>query len=181
MKEETNQTASRFLDHDLSSEDLGHLIKKLKQDPELTKRLNRYQMIGQVVQSERLNLVDDSFLAGIKEQVAKEPHYLRPQPRQPRVIQLPLVRKVSLAVAASVVLVMVLVGRNNQVAQDGWPYPLTSHEMVAGLEPIEETDSLMVARQERLQAYLQAHSNDIYTHGSLGIPTYGRMTGYGLE
>ncbi len=182
MKEELNQTVSRFLDEDLSSQEINHLLHQFKRDSEVVDRLNRYQMIGQVIQSERINHIDGQFLAGIKEQVAKEPHHLQPKLRQSTVVALPMMRKVSLAVAASVVLVMVIVGRNHKISQDNLPYPLTSHDMVAGAEPTEEeVNSLMIARQERLQAYLQAHSNDLYTHGSLGVPTYGRMTGYGLE
>jgi hypothetical protein len=36
-------------------------------------------------------------------------------------------------------------------------------------------------QHERFKAYLQAHSDDLYTYGSLNIQPYASFAGYGQE
>lgn len=180
MNTEINQKISQFLDDELSPVELDNLLLKIKKQSALKKTMSRYQTMSEVLKKEHVILADTDFLNKIKQQVEQEPHHFLPQ--QPVKKERGYFwQKTGLALAASVACVAVIMSQ-----QTGFQSPPETQQIIAK-NKIEEPAVQQVAKKtkpvqhQRLKAYLQAHNDDLYTHGSLNTHPLARVTGYEQE
>lgn len=188
MKADINQKISQFLDDELHHSEQEALLLNINKDPELTDKFNRYETISYALRTDEFILTNESFLSGVKQGLKDEPHYLLPKKKEKKIAILR--PKTAVALAASVGFVAVLVSQNSgfqpnniqtkesvfvvseqQVIVDG-----QAEEVALQLAEKEKVENELADRQhERLKTYLQAHSNDLYTHGSVNIHPYARV------
>lgn len=202
MNVEINKQISQFLDDELHHQELEDLLLRVTKEPELQKKLDRYQSVSYALKTDEYLKVKDDFLSHIKHQVNQEPHHFLPSQlikRKPVAVW----QKVSLAMAASVACVSIVVSQ-----QDGFTGSIVPQQVemvsqqinfkeitlpketvivaqaqtsVAALKSQNSTQQPRQSQHERFKAYLQAHSNDLYTHGSFRVQPYARVAGYGKE
>ena len=178
MNTEIIKKISQMLDGELHYTEQESVLIKIRQYPELNNKMNRYQAISHVFKTDDFVLAKENFLDRINHEIKQEPHYFLPrQAVEKRSIG--FWPKTSVAVAASVVLVVVMVFQqtdlqNTEIHQNA--------VFVAQKQPVEVLPQIVNDSQhERFKAYLQAHSNDLYTHGSLSYQPYAHVANYGQE
>jgi len=117
MSDILNEQLSALLDGELPPEETTLLLKRIAREAELTSRLRRYRMCGDVLRGERVQARAD-FAMRVSAAIAAEPPL--PAPRHAARGNLHIARWVrplaGLAVAASVATVAVLVLRQGPVA-----------------------------------------------------------------
>ncbi|HUO94841.1 MAG TPA: sigma-E factor negative regulatory protein [Steroidobacteraceae bacterium] len=117
MSDILNEQLSALLDGELPPEETTLLLKRIAREAELTSRLRRYRMCGDVLRGERVQARAD-FAMRVSAAIAAEPPL--PAPRHAARRSLHIARWVrplaGLAVAASVATVAVLVLRQGPVA-----------------------------------------------------------------
>jgi len=179
MNKEINQKISQFLDDELDHTELDNFLHNLKKQPELKSKMNRYQVVTQVMKMDQAVMANGSFLDNISLQLEQEPHHFLPQRRKR---QSTVWQKTSLAIAASVVGVAVI------ISQQGTMQTTTQAQQIVLAQPVAEKQEVIVVannpqptQHERLKAYLQAHNDDLYTHGSLNIHPLARVASYGQD
>jgi len=179
MTTEINQKISQFLDDELDNASLDDLLLKIKQQPEVKDKIRRYQIVTQAMTLDSAIMADADFVANIGEQLKQEPHYLLPkqavQKSQNRFWQ-----KTSLAVAATVACVTVILSQSGQLQHTMQSQPLAKVEPQIIEAPVQVA-STQPTQHERLKAYLQAHNDDLYTHGSLNMQPFARVASYEQE
>jgi sigma-E factor negative regulatory protein RseA len=175
MNTETNQKISQFLDDELHHTELENLLLTMKQQPDSKKKINRYQLMTQVMRTDEVPIVNVSFLEKINQQLEHEPLYFPPQStrnKKPAAYW----QKTSLAIAASVACIAVVISQQTTtenvesmqiIAQN--PPVIVQAKLQAEIVKAKEVNVLQPSQHERLKAYLQAHSNDLYTYGSLDV------------
>lgn len=193
MNEELNQKISQFLDNELDHDEALSLLQKMQSRSELINAKNRYEAISHALKTDVFLSVDPDFSAKISEAIQREPAYLLPRYKKP-------VRRASpklLALAASVAVVAVLATQsmNNpaehvktssilQLAQR----PL-AEQPVAKQSPTKQSSQSVVNSNKtepyplnaRINDYLQAHDNSVYTHGEVSPEPMTRVTAYSQE
>jgi len=181
MKKDINQTISQFLDDELDHAELDTLLSAIKSEPELKQQINRYQVMTQVLKDERSIQASTDFLDKINQQIKQEPHYLLPKKVvKKRVV--PLWQKASFAVAASVACVAVIMSQQSdfQLSNQFQSVQVAAVDTKLIENPIQETEKEVIqpSQHERFKAYLQAHNDDLYTHGSLNVHPLARTASY---
>lgn len=179
MTDKKYESVSQFMDDELDHTEVDGLLRDMKQQPDLKNKINRYQMVGQVVKSDGLVVIKDSFLDEIKLQLEQEPHFLIPKQavKKPSV---PTWQKTSLALAASVALVAVVVTQQQTTVNNSVALPQAN--IMAKQQQTEAAEKLLAdANHERFKAYLRAHSDDLYTHGSLNVQPIARVASFRQE
>jgi sigma-E factor negative regulatory protein RseA len=73
MKDKLNEKVSALLDNELSDRETASVLTQLSQDDELRLKWERYQMIGDVMRGEALNLQAGEISERVKEQIDNEP------------------------------------------------------------------------------------------------------------
>lgn len=199
MNTQINKKISQFLDDDLVASELENLLKTIEQDPELKNKLDRYQAVSHALKTDFFVMPKESFLDEIKQQVQQAPHYLVSQ-QIVKKRQFPIWQKTSLAVAASTALVAILIYQQTsvQTIEAVQTVALTTEnpqKIVLAKKQKQQNVTLVAQKQaaevmllsanksshtqhERLKAYLQAHSDDLYTHGSLNYHPLGQVASY---
>ncbi len=179
MKEELNQKISQFLDDELDHSELDDLLHFLKKEPELKEKMQRYQLANQLLKVEQGVQVDAGFSGRINQQLQQEVHHFLPKQNKANI---KLWQKTSMAVAASVALVAVIFSQQATITSS------SSTPAIAPMQISQNEQPIVVAKQEakpsqheRLKAYLQAHNNDLYTHGKLDIRPMVRVASYGRD
>lgn len=184
MQDELKQQISRFVDNELDLQQALSLIPEVSKNAELKKKLNRYQLVSQALKSEEGVILKSDFAEKISEQIKQEPVYFIPQ-KKARITW----QKTSLAVAASLALVAVMVPKvlkqnapkTQEVLMVAQQHPQQPVEMISA----EQRQQLLRLRQQRanqrLNDYLLAHSNGIYTIGASNYQPYARVAGYSQE
>jgi len=177
MNKDINQKISQFLDDELDSNELNGLLALIKREPELKNKINRYQSVTQAIQAGQAVKVDLDFLDKINQQLKQEPHYLLPK----KVVKKHTVavwQKASLAIAASVACVAVIMSQQNPLQH---PQQLAVVDIPAVEQPVQQAKNTQPSQHERLKAYLQAHNDELYTHGSLNIHPLALTASYGRD
>ena len=180
MNTEINQKISQFLDDELNPVELDDLLLKMKRQSELKNKMSRYQTISEVLKKEHIILADTNFLNKIKNQVEHEPHHFLPKQIEKKERGY-FWQKAGLALAASAVCVAVILSQ-----QTGYQSSQKTQQIIVKNQ-IEEPAVQLAAKKtkpvqhQRLKAYLQAHNDDLYTHGSLNTHPLARVTGYEQE
>lgn len=178
MNKDIKEKISQFLDDEIHFSDLDNLLKKIRQQPELKSKMTRYQVVSHALKSDGLLLTNGSFLDNINQELKKEPTHF-----QPAIVdkkrQLGFWQGASLAVAASIAIVsIVLIQPQNINGKSALGFPGSTALNVAQVLPEKEGK---LSNHERLKAYLRAHSDDIYTHGSLNIHPFASVASYGQD
>jgi len=137
--------------------------------------------LTQVLTDERGLQASPDFLDKINQQIKQEPHYLLPKKVvKKRVV--PLWQKASFAVAASVACVAVIMSQQSdfQLANQFQQVQVAAVDTKVIENPIQETEKEVIqpSQHERFKAYLQAHNDDLYTHGSLNVHPLARTASY---
>nr|WP_305907207.1 sigma-E factor negative regulatory protein [Methylomarinum sp. Ch1-1]MDP4519940.1 sigma-E factor negative regulatory protein [Methylomarinum sp. Ch1-1] len=78
MQEECNKTISQFIDDELDLQQAISLMQGVQKETALRNKLNRYQVISQVLKSEQVVVLKDDFVEQISAQIKEEPVYLLP-------------------------------------------------------------------------------------------------------
>ncbi len=181
MKEEVNQKISQFLDDELDHSELDNLLHIVKKQPELKQKMQRYQLANQMMKLEQTVQIDIDFSNRINQQLQNEVHHFLPIQQQHKA-SFKLWQKASLAAAASVAFVAFLVSQQTIVNS---PLPATATAPIQLSQnkplPAEPKQLAKVNQHERLKAYLQAHNNDLYTHGNINIRPMVRVASYGRD
>lgn len=191
MKKVNYQKVSQFLDAELQPEELESLLQQIKQHPEIKDIITRYQMASHVLgkeETDNILVANKHFLDNINLQLEQEPHYLLPK-KALKKHHFSVWQKTSLTVAASVAIIsVIMVSRqadlqNQQTPQESIIIAQKQKPAAKAKVQLEskESQKLRPSRHERLKAYLQAHSDDIYTYGSLNPPPYGQVASFGQE
>jgi negative regulator of sigma E activity len=189
MKKENYQKISQFLDAELQLKELESILQQIKQHPEIKDTLTRYQIASHVLSKEEsadILVANKHFLKNINQQLEQEPHYLLPKQTLKK-HRFGVWQKTSLAVAASVAIIsVVMVSRQADMQNLQTPQKtiLIAQKPVAKVkDQLESNEALKLrpSQHERLKAYLQAHSDDIYTYGSLSTPPHGQVASFGQE
>jgi len=180
MNKEINQKISQFLDDELDHAELDNFLHNIKKQPDLKSKINRYQAVTQVLKMDQAVLADGGFLEGINQQLKDEPHYFLPQQRAekrtPKFWQ-----KTSLAIAASATFVAIILAQQSGVQSiDPIQQIAEVHKQVVE-RPVQVAKASEPTQHERLKAYLQAHNDDLYTHGSSNIHPFARVASYGRD
>jgi len=183
MNKDINQLISQFLDDELDHSELDSLLLEIKKQPELKKKISRYQVQFQVLKTDHAVNVNTDFLDKINQQIKQEPHYLLPQKLDSKK-SLNFWQKTSLAVAASVMCVAVIMSQQNAIQINHQPQQIAAVDTQIDTQTVEQLaqkDETVrkPSQHERLKAYLQAHNDDLYTHGSLNIHPMVQTASYG--
>ena len=167
MQEPINEKISLLIDGDLESDKALTLLKAVQADDVLKSKLQRYQLMSQVLKNEDCLLLDRKFTDKIHQQIRQEPTYLIPSKTSKINWQ-----KAGLAVAASVTLAVVCVV--NQIDRSSNAYSEPQMALIAP-QPIQ-ADAAFVHFDE----YLQAHDNDVYVN-NVRVHPYAHIVGYQQE
>lgn len=176
MQEEINKKMSQFLDDELDQQQALSLLKTVRQDADLKHKMARYQAVKQVLKSEDCLLAKVDLVDRVQQQIKPEAVYFIP-PKRAGITW----KRTSLAIAASLAIVAVLVPKsfNNSIINDG------NNRLVAqqDVQPAEQARQRYIRVKQypvnhRLNDYLQAHSNSVYTIGASNYQPYARVVGY---
>jgi sigma-E factor negative regulatory protein RseA len=175
MPEDLNQKISQFLDDDLNQNDALLLLKKMRSQPELRDKFNRYQAISHAMKTETFLLPKTDFSTKIHQQIQQEPVYLLPKKQSFQR------NHKKIALAASIALVAVITGRYaNNMAQHpkaaSTTFQVAQHQLP---EPLgKPVDATQYPLNKRINDYLQAHNSSVYTNGEANFQPFARVTSY---
>ncbi len=184
MNNEIDQKIIQFLDDDLDPTELDALLLKINKQPELKNKMNRYQLTSQAMKADAVIMANSSFSEKISQQLKQEPHHFLPKKK---VINKPerFWQKTSLAVAASVACVAVIMSQQGTLQKTEQPTQmvLAQKKQVEQLpvQTLTTPQKVQFSQHERFKAYLQAHNDDLYTHGSLNTHSLAQVVSYGQE
>ncbi len=180
MQEEITKNISQFLDDELDQQQALSLLKTIRQDNELKNKMARFQAISQVLKAEDCVVAQVDLVDNVRKKIKQEPVYFIPQKRGNVITW----QKTSLAIAASFAIVAVLApklfkhsGKSN------------ANQIVVAEKQVQSIKSLnqqyipvqQYQVNRRLNDYLQAHSNSVYTIGASNYQSYARVAGYSRE
>lgn len=153
-----SESLSAFLDDELGSNESFSLVSRLEKDPELGAKLHRFSVAKEFMHTPRPLIPDAGFIDRIHEALANEPVVLAP-----RAVRHKLREKVAtLALAASIAMLAVLVGRSlNQYS------PLEAGELLAQVELNAPT--FKASMEPELRDYLTMHNESAYLAGAQGM------------
>jgi sigma-E factor negative regulatory protein RseA len=178
MNHTLNQKISQFLDDELSHEESISLLQEMQMNTELINRKNRYEAISHALKSDAFLTVSTDFSAKIAEQIQHEPHYFLPQKKM-----ITNGQKI-FALAASVAVVAVLVGRNiNDPAER---VKTSSILQLAQLQQSKQVTKTVAETSKsdtyplnkRINDYLQAHNSSIYVNDDPIAGSMASVTAY---
>jgi sigma-E factor negative regulatory protein RseA len=168
MQEPLNEKISLLIDDELDSEQALSLLRTVQDDDELKAKLQRYQLVSQVLKNEECYILDSEFADKIHRQIREEPIYFIPR-KKVRIDW----QKAGLAVAASIALAVVW--GVNKVDKQMNPYrePEVALAVPQQIQPDEMND--------RFNDYLQAHDNAVYVNNAPRVQPYARVVGFQQE
>lgn len=186
MNKEINQKMLQFLDDELDPIELDDLLLKIKKQPELKNKMSRYQLISHAIKMDQVTMTNTDFLENVNQQLKQEAHHFLPKQKLAKK-QNNFWQKTSLAVAASVACVAVILSQQGGLQNTEQPQQmLVAQKKVIEQLPVQAVISSpqvtkQISQHQRLKAYLQAHNDDLYTHGSLNVHPFAQVAGYGQE
>ncbi len=180
MNKEINQKISQFLDDELDHTELDGFLHSINNKPELKNKISRYQVATQVLKAEQSVLIQADFLEKVNQQIQQEPHYFLPAQKK-RIRHSKAWQRSSLAVAATFACVAVILSQQNALQPAGQAQQIAAAPATVEKPVIVVANKPRVSQHERLKAYLQAHNDDLYTHGSLNIHPLARVASYGQD
>jgi sigma-E factor negative regulatory protein RseA len=198
MPENLNQKISQFIDNELDEVDALYLLKKMQIKPGLQGKLNRYQVIGQVIKGDIGIVPEADFVNRISLQIQQEPIYLLPKIKVEKMSY-----KKPVAIAASLFIVAIIVGHS--VTDKAQPTRVVSTLQVADNnkannkevkkqedKPLEAIAQKAISPQaiakvsedplnKQISDYLQAHNGNLDTNNEPAFQPYARVSSYNQE
>jgi sigma-E factor negative regulatory protein RseA len=169
MQEQINERISLLIDDELDKEQALSLLKAIQTDEALTLKLQRYQLLGQVLKNQPSHLPDARFAEKIHQQIQKEPIHFLPARKTAFNWQV-----TGFAIAASTLLAVVwLVSKIDSRSYSFQPPQLASSASLQQHQPDIATS--------RFNDYLQAHDNSVYINNVARVQPYARVVGYQQE
>jgi negative regulator of sigma E activity len=179
MQDDMNQRISQLIDADLNNKDTLELLKTIRLDESLRKKMIRYQAISQSIKTGKFETVSSDFVQSITAKIEQEPTYLLPPKHSS-----PAKFKIY-ATAASVLAVVVLAGQvmwrshpandaqaialaQNSTQSKSFPFPNSTRTSVKG-KPLNA----------EFNAYLQAHNSSFYTNGEAYYQPDAKVASFG--
>jgi len=162
MKSETdiNERLSALLDDESGQVESLELFRRLENDRELATKWNRYALAKEMMQSRKAMVVDLGFVYRVHAALEPEPAILAPRVVRHRFRE----KAVTMALAASIAMLAVLVGRSVNFYS-----PLKSSEMLAQNESSVSSLPAVAAVDPHLKDYLAMHNETTYLAGSQGM------------
>ncbi|KAF3983247.1 MAG: sigma-E factor negative regulatory protein [Methylococcales symbiont of Hymedesmia sp. n. MRB-2018] len=176
MNKEMNQKISRFLDDEFDHTELDDFLLKIKQQPQLKNTMNRYHAVSHLLSGEDVLIADVGFLDKVSQEIKQEPYHFLPR-RSIKLRSFGFWSKASVAMAASFAIIAVVVSQQINVTGIQAPQILVKNKSIEG-GVIKTAKS---SQHERFKAYLQAHSDDIYTHGSLNYQPLAQVANFSQQ
>ncbi|GEM_PF-177960 len=194
MPENLNQKISQFIDNELDEVDALYLLKKMQIKPGLQGKLNRYQVIGQVIKGDIGIVPEADFVKRISLQIQQEPAYLLPKIKVEKMSY-----KKPVAIAASLFIVAIIAGHS--VTDKAQPARVVSTLQVADNnkevkkqedKPLEVIAQKAISPQaivkvsedplnKQISDYLQAHNGNLDTNNEPAFQPYARVSSYNQE
>lgn len=168
MQEPLNEKISLLIDDELESEQALSLLKAMQNNDDLKARLQRYQLVSQVLKNEECYVLDSNFADKIHQQIRSEPIYFIPNKQVRKNWQ-----KTGLAIAASVVLAVVWLVSKYDKQSNQYSEPEMAMVVPQQIQPDE--------MNARFNDYLQAHDNGLYVNNAERAQPYARVVGYQQE
>lgn len=192
MHEEINQKISRFIDGELDYDETLDLLRKIQSDESLKHTMSRYQAISQALKTDEFYQVISDFSHKVFQEIQQEPAYLlpqlKPQPHSQSQSQDRQPKRKLFAVAASILVVAVLVGQSLRNDHPANKYQtLTAMALPQQQLPASSAQSEKLPQHNRqplnaqFNDYLQAHNNSVYTNGEVVFQPYAKVTAYGQD
>jgi sigma-E factor negative regulatory protein RseA len=154
----TNEPLSAFLDQELGFHESLSLLKRLQAEPDLNAKLHRYAVAKEIMHSAHSVIPDVAFVSRIHDALAEEPIVLAPRAIRSKFRE----RTATLALAASMAMLAVLVGRSvNQYS------PIKGGELLAQVEL--SAPAVKASMEPDLRDYLNMHNESAYLSGSQGM------------
>lgn len=154
----TAEHLSALLDQELGHNEALTLVTQLERDGELSAMLHRYAVVQEVMRGSASAIPDAGFVSRIHEALADEPVVLAPRVIRHRVRE----KAATLALAASIAMLAVLVGRSI----NHYP-PIQGSELLAQVEMNAPT--VKASMEPDLRDYLTMHNESAYLSGSQGM------------
>ncbi|MDD2722436.1 MAG: sigma-E factor negative regulatory protein [Methylovulum sp.] len=181
MNEEMNPKISQFLDNELDYDEALDLLQKLRANPELTNKLNRYEAISHALKTDQFLNLSTDFSEKVSQQLQHEPVYLLPR-KKPANRRFPYQW---LALAASVAVVSVLAVRSLPHLGGNDKVPATSLQVAQQQTPKTLPNSPVdtpkteseIPLNARINDYLQAHNGSVYANNP-NLKSMARVTTY---
>lgn len=182
MVDELNQKISQLIDDDLSYQESLSLLKKIKAQPDLQHKLQRYEAISHALKSEAFVRVDGNFAQRVALSLQAEPVHIGTR-------RAPLIRsyaKVSaLAASAAALAVLVFQGLDSptqpQMMAVSQPMTIAASTELPAAPPILAKDSEPESAKKRFIEYLQAHNSSRYIDEPTGLQPHARTVRYQQE
>ncbi|MCK5898173.1 MAG: sigma-E factor negative regulatory protein [Methylococcales bacterium] len=170
MDEHLNQKISCLIDDELKNNEALALLKKIQLDSNLSQTLNRYQIARYALSSQQYLPMSPDFLKGVQTGISDEPNYLLPTYQKPHP------KIIALAACAAMVTVIafgMLYYQNPKMNTMSAP-SLSSMKKSTPINHKEQTP----AQTKRLNNYIQAHNNSLYTNGVVTATPYIQTASY---
>lgn len=149
MMDTSHEKLSSLIDDELDSQQSLRVLQKLRNDPELAEKYQRYQIIGELMKQNQAIKLSNDFASNIHERLRDEPTYLHRNSAPARQIQW---QNAAMATAACLLAAVV------------WLVPASNNsmQMQNGL-PLAQNNQTPERVNAKLNEYLQAHDNAMYT------------------
>jgi negative regulator of sigma E activity len=168
---------STFKDGELNGQDVDHIITRLKNDKEMKCYWERCHLISEAVKKNLPLYICVDLSNRIMQQIENEPTVLAPaSPLKDKLF--PIFKQISgLAVAASVMLVVVYVAQNFSGIDKSLPMQATISQMPSVDEFVRIPATKLVKQENhKLDQYLVDHN--YYSGGVQGVLPYARIIGH---
>jgi len=179
-----DEKISAFLDLELDGGEKQRMLQQFETDVELRAQLVRYRMIGDALRGERLQPGAMGILDAVRDRLQEEPVILAPtrKPQRPNWLQ----PAVGLALAASVAAIGVIVapwllGPTGEGATRGVGATLAERaELPVQMVSSQGTrwKTLNPGLEQRLNGYLEEHSENAGAMGGQGVIPYTNFVSY---
>jgi sigma-E factor negative regulatory protein RseA len=174
------QKLSMLLDAELDWRDNPRLLDRLESEEEFRAVWAHYHLIGQVIRSPGGLLADADFAARVSAMIRDEPTVLAPR-QESRAVETAGRHKVAtLAMAASLVAVAVLIGKS-LTDHSGDFYASSMQSQVIAAADSKSAESVEKMAEAQFNDYLLVHNESAYLAGSAGMLPYVRLVSSGPD
>lgn len=166
MQEQASEKISLLIDDELDTGKALSLLKKIQQEKALQDKLQRYQLISQVLKNETGFVLEPGFADKIHQKIKAEPVLFHPAKKT--VINW---QTTGWALAASIAIFMVWAFSHIEKSND--PF---ANQVMATMSPLPLNTTNAI--NERFNDYLQAHDNRVYNSPVGSAQPYARVVDY---
>lgn len=182
MFDELNQKISRLVDDDLSYQESLSLLNKIKAQPDLQQKLQRYEAISHAIKSESFVQVDADFARRVSGSIQAEPVYLGT--RRKSFIK-SYASLSALAASAAALAILVFQGSDSpphpQMMAISQPMTIAANAELPPSPQTVKNDSEPELARKRFIEYLQAHNSSRYIDEPVSLRPYARTVRYQQE